>query len=78
MPGRDVVLLEEILDGQRVLSFTVEGLAETGWQPLASGKSIGHKRIIPIAAVSPFSKIRLTCQEAKDTPIIRELSVYTK
>ena len=41
-----VMLQEDIKRGQRVESFVVEGLENTGWKVLCEGTTIGHKRLV--------------------------------
>lgn len=45
----NVVLLQEnIAWGQRVERFVVEACTDAGWQPVAEGTTIGHKRLLRI------------------------------
>ena len=37
--------MENILLGERVRDYLIEGLVGDQWKPLARGSSIGHKRI---------------------------------
>jgi len=71
-----VVLKEYIALGQRVKSFTVE-VSEAGkWKVVATGTTIGRKRILQFPPVMA-SAVRLTITDAKAAPAILELSVYS-
>ncbi|NQV36069.1 MAG: alpha-L-fucosidase [Phycisphaeraceae bacterium] len=70
-----VVLAEEIVQGERVREFTVEGRVNGQWQALYQGTCIGHKHIIQLEDTKA-SAVRLRVKESADTPLIRDLSVY--
>jgi alpha-L-fucosidase len=70
-----VVLQEYIQLGQRVSNFAVEGLVNGQWQRLASGTTIGHKRILQIDPVET-DKIRVTINAAKACPVISNVELY--
>jgi alpha-L-fucosidase len=70
-----VVLQEYIQLGQRVSDFAVEGLVNGQWQRLASGTTIGHKRILQIDPVET-DKIRVTINAAKACPVISNVELY--
>ena len=74
-----VIIMEDTLKGQRVLSYKIEGLvsAETGnyWKPLAKGSSIGRKKIDFFNPTS-VSKIRLVVTDSKAIAQIRSLTAY--
>lgn len=57
-----VVLEEEIASGQKISAFTIEALGEDGnWTEIASETTIGHKRIVPVPAVTALSiRIKVT------------------
>jgi len=76
-PGRiDHVLLQEDCSlGQRVRAFRLEGLAESKWIGLYEGSSIGHKRIVPLAAHA-FSAVRIRVTESAGKPHIRRLAAF--
>ncbi len=70
-----VVIMEDVAQGQRVRQFTVEAQTADGWRVVASGQSIGHKRI---AGFEPLTtpRLRLTCGKYVQRPIIKDFSAY--
>lgn len=70
------VQIEEYIQlGQRVKSFKVEAFNNNEWKEIASGTTIGKKRILEIAPVST-SKIKVTITDSKACPVIANVSVY--
>jgi alpha-L-fucosidase len=68
--------MESIADGERVRSYSVEGLLlDGGWVELCNGQSVGHKRIQSFE-VQTVSAVRLRIKESVGEPQIRELAVY--
>ncbi len=71
-------MMEDITQGERVRRFTLSGLAPGGdWVELASGQSIGHKRIVAFPP-REVARVRLVIERARATPHIRELAVYAE
>ncbi len=70
-----VVLMEDIAQGERVREFTVEGQVNGQWKALYQGTCIGHKHIIQLDDIRA-SAIRVLVKKSVDTPVIRDLSVY--
>ncbi len=70
-----LVVMEDILRGERVRRYVLEGRAGAEWTPLYRGAMIGHKRI---ASFRPrtVSAVRLRCLEAWARPQIRRLAAY--
>ena len=72
----DVVELQEhITKGQRVESFTVEAMLDGRWQQLASGTTIGFKRLLRFAPVTS-DRIRITINQARHHALISGLGLY--
>jgi alpha-L-fucosidase len=71
----NVLVMEQITEGQRVRRYVLEGLAGGRWIELARGQSIGHKRIDRFPAVE-MTKLRLRVTESVAEPVIRRLAVY--
>jgi alpha-L-fucosidase len=77
-PGRvaDVVLMEEIRLGERVRAYQLEGRTPKGrWRTLASGQSIGHKRIHRLDHPN-LAAVRLRVTRAVAPPAIRSIEVF--
>jgi alpha-L-fucosidase len=70
-----VVLEEDCSFGQRVRAFHVEAHSAGQWLALGTGTSIGHKRILPVAA-HVCSAIRLVVTESQGEPRIRRLAAF--
>jgi alpha-L-fucosidase len=71
-----VITMEEILQGERVREYVIEGLAGGRWIRLCAGTAIGHKKIDRFAPAM-VSKIRFRCLKAAATPLIRKLAAYS-
>ncbi len=70
-----VVIMEDIAQGERVREFILEGKTKKGWQTIFEGSCIGHKFIHRFDAVD-LSEIRLKISESKGDPQIKELALY--
>lgn len=70
-----IIIQENIKNGERIRNFEIEGLVNGKWKVLASGESIGHKRIIQIETIA-VSSIRLKVLKATRAPQIKNLAVY--
>lgn len=72
---RYVQLQEYIRLGQRVKEFTVEAWDGANWSEIATGTTIGYKRILPVGEIVT-SKVRVTINDAKACPVISSVSLY--
>ncbi len=70
-----VLLQEDILKGQRVEVFKVEGLIDGSWKKLAEGTTIGYKRLLRFDDVAP-EKIRITITETRFSANINQIGAY--
>jgi alpha-L-fucosidase len=75
-----LVIQEPIALGQRVKRFTVQvwdGAAQGqgAWREIASGVTIGHKRILRFPAVES-AKLRVRIDEALAAPLLSNVEVY--
>jgi len=70
-----VVLQEYIKLGQRVKSFNVEVWADNAWQQVASGTTIGYKRILKFSPVKA-GKVRINITSSKACPVISNVAIY--
>jgi len=70
-----IVLRESIAHGQRVERFTVAGDDGSGWRPIATGTTIGAKRIIRI---DPFTTdgLQIRLESTLGTPRLSEVALY--
>ncbi len=66
---------EYITLGQRVKKFKVEAEVDGNWKEIANQTTIGYKRILRLAPVKA-TKVRLTIEEAKDSPLISTIELY--
>ncbi len=72
---RYLVLSEYIRLGQRVRSFEIEVLKDKDWVTVATGTTIGYKRIISLDPVFA-QKIRISITGSKACPVLSEIEVY--
>ncbi len=70
-----VITMEQILEGERVREYVLEGFAGDAWKDLCKGTAIGHKRIDRFAPVE-VSKVRLRVVKSSAEPLIRKLAVF--
>ncbi len=70
-----VVSMEEIAYGHRVRFYFIEGFDGEKWIYLASGISLGHKRIDYFEATE-LEKVRIRVPKHVGTPLIRSLAAY--
>jgi alpha-L-fucosidase len=70
-----VVMQEYIKLGQRVKAFSVEAFQKGQWKEIASGTTIGYKRILKVNPVRA-TKLRVTILDAKACLAISNLEVY--
>lgn len=69
-----VVLKEHIKLGQRVKAFELQSYSNGKWQPLASGTTIGHERILKVSADA--EAVRLVVKDSKACPVISSMEIY--
>jgi alpha-L-fucosidase len=74
-PVKYVLLQEYIRLGQRVKSFSVDAWQQDGWKEVASGTTIGYKRILKLSPVET-NKIRVNIKDAKACPTLSAVEVF--
>ncbi len=74
-PVNQIVLMENIRNGERVRKFKVEGYSGKKWITLFEGTCIGHKLIIPFDTMK-VKRLRLIVNESSAIPEIAYFSVY--
>jgi alpha-L-fucosidase len=70
-----VLLGEGIAFGQRVNHFMIEAVVDGLWTPLATGTTIGYKRLLRFDPVT-VSQVRLTVSTAGKPIVLSEFGVY--
>ncbi len=70
-----VVTMEDILQGERVRAYLVEGRVNGAWTTLCEGTAIGHKKIDRVKPVE-VDAVRLRTTKSVDSPMLRRLAVY--
>jgi alpha-L-fucosidase len=70
-----VLLGENLALGQRVRRFSVQAFESSGWKEVASGTTIGRKRVIQVSPVAA-TKVRLAILDAKDAPAISSFALF--
>ncbi len=76
-PARfDIIeLKEDIRKGQKVEAFRVEAAVQGEWQEIASGTTIGYRRLLKINPVET-DKIRIILSESRGKACIAEAGLY--
>lgn len=69
------MLQEDITKGQRVSSFTIEIKNDNVWKTIASGTTIGYKRLLRFPSVTT-DEIRLTINSSRNLPHISTFSLF--
>ncbi|MDB5012120.1 MAG: hypothetical protein JWQ25_322, partial [Daejeonella sp.] len=70
-----ITLQENIRLGQRVKAFALDTWANGKWKEIASGTTIGYKRILQLNSVET-AKIRVRIMDSKACPVLSEVAVY--
>lgn len=71
-----VTIMEDIVHGERVREYVIEGLAPGNtWRPLCDGTSIGHKRIQQFEATE-VARVRLRAVRHVAEPRVRFFAAY--
>ncbi len=74
----DVAMIQESIGlGQRVMDFVVEAKTPDGWQTLAEGTTIGHKRLLRFPPVTA-SKVRLKITGSRACPVIHTVGLFKR
>lgn len=75
VPVNHVIIQEELLKGQRVRQYVLEGFENNCWSEILSGYSIGNKRIEPFNT-RVVSKLRLQIKKSAAEPQIKKFAAY--
>lgn len=69
------MLQEMIANGQRVERFKLEAWDGQAWKQCAAGTTIGYKRLLKFPPVTA-SKVRISIEDSRDCPMIREFGLF--
>lgn len=73
----DVVMLQEFVElGQRVKSFSVEARVEQSWIQVATGTTIGYKRLLRLPYTVTADGLRVTILDSRACPTIRTVGLF--
>lgn len=75
---QQVVLSEDIAEGQRVRSFRLLSKSKKGWVEIFKGSSIGHKLIIKLDKPIDTDGLKLDVIESVGEPVIKNIYAYDK
>jgi alpha-L-fucosidase len=70
-----LVLMEDITQGERVREFTIEGKTRSGWKTLCEGSCIGHKFIATFEDTE-VSSLRFSASKFEASPQIKSFEIY--
>jgi alpha-L-fucosidase len=71
-----IVIEEHIVLGQRVREYAIEAQVSEGWQTIASGTTIGYKRIIPLENELATNELRIRFLDSRAPLAISRIAVY--
>ncbi|EPD95338.1 hypothetical protein HMPREF1486_02125 [Streptomyces sp. HPH0547] len=71
-----VVLGEDLRAGQRVERFTVEARQDGRWRRIASGTTVGHRRILALPAPVTADRVRVRVLESRAEPRLRPVTLH--
>lgn len=69
------MVMERLSGGQRVERYAIEAWDGERWRPLATGATIGHKKIDMFPRTTA-RRVRLRIIDASAPPLIRRFRVY--
>ena len=71
-----IVVQEHIALGQRVREFVIEAFDGDDWQEIASGTTIGYKRILPLADSVTTDQLRIRLLDSRAELAISRIAIY--
>lgn len=74
----DVVSLQEAVDhrGQRIESFAVEAWQDSAWKQIATGTTVGHKRLLRLASPVTTDRVRISITGARLEPSLAQIGLF--
>jgi len=70
-----VVTMEEISTGQRIAEYAIEAEVNGAWREIASGQTIGHKKIEVITPTIQTRCIRFVCRKVAPRADIKDVAI---
>lgn len=70
-----VVICEDLRYGQKIKAFTVEARTDNGWKEIASGTTVGHKRIVRFPH-QDTDRIRVRVTDSFGKPVIKSVEIF--
>lgn len=70
-----IMLQEPIRFGQRVSEFTVEEWLDGAWKEIATGTTIGYKRLLRISPIQT-NRVRVVIKESKELVALSNIGLY--
>lgn len=71
-----IVVQEHIALGQRVREYVIEAFDGDDWQEIASGTTIGYKRILPLADSVTTDQLRIRLLDSRAELAISRIAIY--
>jgi alpha-L-fucosidase len=71
-----VISAEDILQGERIREYVLEGFCDGQWKPLCEGSAIGAKKIDHFAPVTA-TKLRLRVVRSAAEPVLKTFAAYS-
>ena len=70
-----IMLQEPSRLGQRIAAFTIEARIEGDWKRIATGTTVGHKRLLRVAGVEA-DRVRISIDEALALPALSRVGLF--
>ena len=70
-----VVVQEDLAGGQSIAGFVVEAWTDGSWRRIATGSTVGYKRIVPVP-LTRASAVRIRILDAHGEPRIARMSLH--
>jgi alpha-L-fucosidase len=70
-----VVVQEDIVGGQAIAGFVVEAEVDGVWHRMATGSTVGFKRILPVPTTTAAA-VRVRVLDARGTPRLQRVSLH--
>lgn len=76
-PSKFLMLEEDIATGQRIERFTLSREHQGNWNEIASGGTVGARRILTIPEIAPETRLRLEIKASRALPRLTEIGLFT-